>query len=88
MPLFGMPAVNISPDTAVTIWSSAQISNWPDTPTSFTKHEALLALTKTFPKVNKDILLLALEQHNYIHQDTLDTLLGMGPASNLMSFLS
>lgn len=82
------PIANISPDTAVTAWSSAQISNWPDTPMSFSKKTALSTLTRKFLLVNEDILLIALEQHNYILQDTIDTLLGLGPTSKLMTFLS
>ena len=77
----------ISPDTAVTNWSSANISNWPTTPTAFERRASLLNLTKTFSGVNESDLLLALELHDHNYQDAYDFLLGMGPKSEILEFL-
>ena len=65
-------SANISPETAITAWSSAPITDWPATPTSYTRREALLKLSKLCPKVNEDILLLALEEHDFVVNDAAE----------------
>ena len=81
------PAADVSPDTAVTNWSSANISNWPTTLTAFERWESLLKLIKIFSGVNESDLLLALEMHDHNYQDALDFLYGMGPKSEILEFL-
>ncbi len=40
------PVTTISPNTAVTNWSSAPITDWPSTPSSFQRREVLASLSK------------------------------------------
>src|SRR5258706_7150847 len=77
----------ISPNTAITNWSSAPISNWPATPTSFQKREALATLSKCCPRVNEDMLIIALEVHNFVVEDATDLLLGISMDDALSAFL-
>ena len=78
---------DVSPDTAVTNWSSANISNWPTTPSAFERCESLLKLIKHFSSVNESELLLALELHDHDYEKAFDFLLSMGPKSEIMEFL-
>ena len=78
---------NISPDTAVTNWSSAPVTDWPATPTSYVKRAALAAISKRCPKINEDILLLALEEHDFNVDDALDLLTGAGMDDSMVTFL-
>ena len=78
---------DISPETVLTAWSSAPITDWPATPTSYTRREALLKLSKLCPKVNEDILLLALEEHDFVVNDTAELLTGVGSDDAMTSFL-
>ena len=80
-------AADVSPDTAVTNWSSANVSNWPTTPTAFERRESLLKLIKHFSSVNESELLLALELHDHNYEKAFDFLLGMGPKSEILEFL-
>ena len=79
--------VNISPDTAVTNWSSAPVTDWPATPTSYAKREALVSISKIFPRTNEDILLLALEEHDFNVNDAVDLLAGTGMDDPMTTFL-
>ena len=79
---------NISPDTAVTHWSSAPVTDWPATPTSFTRRNALSIISKRCPKINEDILLLALEEHDYDVDSALELLTGIGSDDAMISFLT
>ena len=83
----GIELDNISPETILTTWSSAPITDWPATPTSYTRREALLKLSKLCPKVNEDILLLALEEHDFVVSDAAETLTGTGSDDAVTSFL-
>ena len=91
-PPSGAPALpdgsNVSPDTAITNWSSAPVTDWPSTPTAHTKREALLAISKMFPRANEDILLLALEEHDFDVQDAYDLLAGVGMDDAMITFLT
>ena len=78
---------DVSPDTAITNWSSANISNWPTTLTAFERCESLLKLIKHFSSVNERELLLALELHDHNYEKAFDFLLGMGPKSEVLEFL-
>ena len=78
---------DVSPETAITSWSSAPITDWPATPTSYMRREALLRLSKLCPKVNEDILLLALEEHDFNVNDTAELLTGAGSDDAMTSFL-
>ena len=80
-------SANVSPETAITAWSSAPITDWPATPTSYTRREALLKLSKLCPKVNEDILLLALEEHDFVVNDAAELLAGVGSDDAVTSFL-
>ena len=80
--------MDISPDTAITNWSSAPITDWPATPTSYTRREALVAISKICPKINEDILLLALEEHDFNVNDPVDLLTGTGMDDPMTSFLT
>ena len=80
-------SADISPETAITAWSSAPITDWPATPTSYTRREALLKLSKLCPKVNEDILLLALEEHDFVVNDAAELLTGVGSDDAITSFL-
>ena len=88
----GAPALpagaGISPDTAVTNWSSAPVTDWPSTPSAHTKREALLAISKVFPRTNEDILMLALEEHDFNVTDACDLLAGTGMDDAMISFLT
>ena len=79
--------MNVSPDTAITNWSSAPVTDWPATPTSYAKREALAAISKVFPRTNEDILLLALEEHDFNVNDAVDLLAGTGMDNSMMTFL-
>ena len=78
---------NVSPDTAITNWSSAPVTDWPATPTSYAKREALIAISKICPRVNEDVLLLALEEHDFNVNDAVDLLLGVGMDDSMTTFL-
>ena len=78
---------DVSPETAITSWSSAPITDWPATPTSYTRREALLRLSKLCPKVNEDILLLALEEHDFNVNDAAELLTGVRSDDAVTSFL-
>ena len=78
---------DISPETVLTAWSSAPITDWPATPTLYTRREALLKLSKLCPKVNEDILLLALEEHDFVVNDAAELLTGTGSDDAMVSFL-
>ena len=80
-------ALDVSPDTAVTNWSSAPVTDWPATPTSYAKREALVAISKIFPNTNEDILLLALEEHDFNVTDAVDLLAGTGMDDPMTTFL-
>ena len=83
-----LPAgISISPDTAVTNWSGAPVSDWPATPTSYAKREALATISRVCPKINEDILLLALEEHDFNVEDALDLLTGAGMDDSMVTFL-
>ena len=90
-PPSGPPAVpagtNISPDTAVTNWSSAPVTDWPATPTSYARRDALTRISKIFPRSNEDILLLALEEHDFNVDDAVDLLAGTGMDDSMTTFL-
>src|SRR5258706_7457936 len=81
------PVATISPNTAITNWSSAPISAWPATPTSHRKREALASLSKRCPLINEDVLLIALEEHNFVMDDATDLLLGVGMDDAMSAFL-
>src|SRR5258706_16260947 len=81
------PVATISPNTAITNWSSAPITDWPSTPSSFQKREALAALSKCCPLVNEEVLLIALEEHNFVVDDAADLLLGVGMDDAMSAFL-
>ena len=78
---------DVSPETIITAWSSAPITDWPATPTSYTRWEALLKLSRMCPNVNEDILLLALEEHDFIVNDAAELLTGVGSDDAMTSFL-
>ncbi len=86
-----LPATNnplgISPNMAVTNWSSTPITNWPATPTSFQMREALAMLSKRCPHINEDVLIIALEEHNFVMEDAMDLLLGVGMDDAMTAFL-
>ena len=86
-----MPAAaaepGFSPGTAITNWSSAPVTDWPATPTSYARHEALIAISKIFPQTNEDILLLALEEHDFNVDDAVDLLAGTGMDNSMTTFL-
>ena len=86
-PSAGPAGNNISPDTAVTSWSSAPVTDWPATPTSYAKREALANISKLCPKINEDILLLALEEHDFNVNDAMDLLTGTGMDDAMTTFL-
>ena len=77
-----------SPGTAITNWSSAPVTNWPSTPTSYDRREALRTISKRCPKINEDILLLALEEHDFNVNDAMDLLTGVGADDAMISFLT
>src|SRR5258706_13770398 len=64
--------------TAITNWSSAPITDWPATPSSYQKREALATLSLHCPHVNEDVLIIALEEHNFVVEDATNLLLGVG----------
>src|SRR5258706_9277107 len=89
-PIMGAATSNpldTSPNTAITNWSSAPITDWPATPTSFQKREALAKLSKCCPHINEDVLIIALEEHNFIVEDATDLLLGIDMDDALSAFL-
>src|SRR5258706_4073683 len=77
----------ISPNTAITNWSSAPITDWPSTPTSFQKREALATLSKRCPLVNEDVILIALEELNFDVDSAADLLLGINMDDAMTAFL-
>src|SRR5258706_5818596 len=79
--------LNISPNTAITNWSSAPVTDWPATPTSFQRREALAKLSKRCPHINEDVLLIALEEHNFVVEDASDLLLGVDMDDAMSAFL-
>src|SRR5258706_11577044 len=79
--------LNISPNTAATNWSSAPITDWPSTPTSFQKREALATLSKRCPLVNENVILIALEELNYDVDSAADLLLGVDMDDAMTAFL-
>ena len=83
----GIGLDNISPETILTAWSSTPITDWPATPTSYMRREALLKLSKLCPKINEDILLLALEEHDFIVNDAAELLTSVGSDDAMTSFL-
>ena len=78
---------NASQYMAVTNWSSAPITDWPATPTSHQRREALALLSKRCPHMNEDVLIIALEEHNFIVEDASDLLLGVSMDDALSAFL-
>src|SRR5258706_11100391 len=82
-----IPIATTSQNTALTNWSSAPITDWPATPSSFQKREALATLSKRCPHVNEDMLLIALEEHNFVVEDATNLLLGVGMDDALSAFL-
>src|SRR5258706_7686880 len=82
-----VPVTTISPNTAVTNWSSAPITDWPSTPTSFQKREALATLSKRCPLVNEDVILIALEELNFDVDSAADLLLGVDMDDAMSAFL-
>ena len=58
-------AILISPSQDIANSSSAPITDWPGTPPTSTKREALASFVKSFPNANEDILILILEEFNY-----------------------
>src|SRR5258706_22362 len=82
-----IPVMPTSQNTAITNWSSAPITDWPATPSSFQKREALAALSKRCPHVNEDVLIIALEEHNFVVDDATDLLLGIGMDDAMSAFL-
>src|SRR5258706_5678778 len=79
--------LGVSPSTAITNWSSAPVTDWPSTPTSHLRREALAELSKRCPHINEDVLIIALEEHNFIMNDATDLLLGVGMDDALSAFL-
>src|SRR5258706_6294785 len=49
--------------------------------------EALAKLFKSCPHVNEDVLLIALEEHNFVVDDATDLLLGVGMDDAMSAFL-
>src|SRR5258706_1271012 len=78
---------DFSPNMDVVNWSSAPITDWPATPSSFQKREALATLSKRCPHVNEDVLIIALEEHNFVVEDATDLLLGVGMDDAMSAFL-
>ncbi len=73
--------------TAITNWSSAPITDWPATPSSYQKREALATLSLHCPHVNEDVLIIALEEHNFVVEDATNLLLGVGMDDAMSAFL-
>ncbi len=78
---------DFSPNTDIVNWSSTPITDWPATPSSFQKREALATLSKRCPHVNEDVLIIVLEEHNFVVEDATDLLLGIGMDDALTAFL-
>ena len=78
---------NVSPNMAITNWSSAPITDWPATPTSFQRQEALAKLSKRCPHINEDVLIITLEEHNFVVEDASNLLLGVDMDDALTAFL-
>ena len=76
-----------SPNTAITNWSSAPATDWPATPTSYARREALTKISRIFPRTNEDILLLVLEEHDFNVEDAVDLLAGTGMDDSMTTFL-
>src|SRR5258706_3184946 len=79
--------LDVSPNTAITNWSSAPLTAWPSTPTSFQKREALATLSKRCPLVNEDVILIALEELNFDVDSATDLLLGVDMDDAMSAFL-
>src|SRR5258706_1182661 len=82
-----IPIATTSQNTAITNWSSAPITNWPATPSSFQMREALASLSRRCPHVNEDMLIITLEEHNFVVDDATDLLLGIGMDDAMSAFL-
>ena len=82
-----IPVAMTSQNMAITNWSSAPITNWPATPSSFQMREALASLSRRCPHVNEDMLIIALEEHNFVVDDATDLLLGIGMDDAMSAFL-
>ncbi len=82
-----VPITTFSQNTAVSTWSSAPITDWPSTPTSFQKREALATLSKRCPLVNEDVILIALEELNFDVDSAADLLLGVDMDDAMSAFL-
>src|SRR5258706_14290681 len=82
-----VPVPTISPNTAVTSWSSAPITDWPSTPASFQKREALATLSKRCPLIHEDVLRDALEELNFDVDGATDLLLGVDMDEAMSDFL-
>ena len=65
----------VSPSQDLANASSAPITDWPGTPSTSTKRDALASFVKQFPGTNEDILLLILEEFNYNHVLAYDTII-------------
>src|SRR5258706_7996538 len=81
------PITTTSQNMAITNWSSAPITDWPATPSSFQMREALATLSKHCPHVNEDMLIITLEEHNFVVDDATDLLLGIGMDDAMSAFL-
>ena len=68
-------AIFISPSQDLANASSAPVTDWPGTPPTSTKREALASFVKQFPGTNEDVLLLVLEEFNYDHVLAFDTII-------------
>ena len=68
-------AIFISPSQDLANASSAPITDWPGTPPTLMKREALASFVTCFPGVNEDILLLILEEFNYDSTLAWDTII-------------
>src|SRR5258706_675644 len=79
--------LDVSPNTAITNWSSAPLTAWPSTPTSFQKREALATLSKRCPLINEDVILIALEELNFDVDSAVDLLLGIDMDDAMSAFL-
>src|SRR5258706_2720917 len=76
-----------SQNMAITNWSSAPITDWPATPSSHQKTEVLATLSKCCPHVNEDVLIITLEEHNFVVEDATDLLLGVSMDDAMSAFL-
>ena len=49
--------------------------------------EALATLSKRCPHINEDVLIITLEEHNFVVEDAMDLLLGVGMDDAMTAFL-